>query len=276
MWNAGFILTTLLSLLLSVLLFTSVADSRLSFLVLASMALALELGKIVTLHRPVIAGLLIGVSVLGSAGGLSRALDTAGDDLQQVEQQRRLILTEIDQNTRAIDRYLELDLIRRDALPLQERNRELREQLNDLPEVDVPELTSVLSLLSTLLALPLAWVEAAVVVLLAGLLDALMVTFIRGGGGHDPDRAPLPAPRATPANVEVMDDSYPVFKRQMLSRRDAGEPVLSQRACVREFGYRDRQVRGFFARLQREGLVEKRGGQFEWATSGKMATFSLL
>ena len=43
----GFILTTGLSLMLSILLFTSVADSRLSWMILMGIALALELGKIV-------------------------------------------------------------------------------------------------------------------------------------------------------------------------------------------------------------------------------------
>ena len=76
---AGFILTTGLSLVLSVLLFTSVADSRLYWVLLMGIALALELGKIITItHRNwVISGLLVAVSVLGSAGGLNRAVTLA-------------------------------------------------------------------------------------------------------------------------------------------------------------------------------------------------------
>ena len=289
LWHVGFILTTGLSVVLSILLFTSVADSRLSWLLLMGIAVALELGKIVTLndHRPVIAGLLIAVSVLGSAGGLSRALDVTGQGVDQSQQHRQLLVAQIEQNNRAIDRYLELDRITDYALPLQQENEQLREKLQALPVVDVPALTSVLALLATLLALPLDWVQALVVLLLAGLLDALMVTFIRGGvlaegqdggDGHDGERWPLPEPEstddpetvetttktATPANVQAMADSYAAFRRLMLVRRDSGQPVLSQRACIRQLNLKDRQVRGFFGRLVAEGVLEKRRGQYEW------------
>lgn len=288
LWNVGFILTTGLSVVLSIVLFTSVADSRLSWVLLMAMAVSLELGKIVTLHdhRPIIAGLLIAVSVLGSAGGLSRALDVAGDDLSQAQQHRQLLMAQIEQNHRAIDRYLELDRIREYARPLQQENADLREQLNALPAVEVPALTSVLSLLATLLALPLEWVQAAVVLLLAGLLDALMVTFVRGGVladpvGGDDDRWPVPEPEETidvekpvtapkvsaspkGANVQAMAGSYSAFKRLMLSRREEGLPVLSQRACIRELNLRDRTVRGFFGRLVSEGVLVKVRGQYDW------------
>ena len=74
---------------------------------------------------------------------------------------------------------------------------------------------------------------------------------------------------ASPANVTAMDDSYPSFRRMMLSRRERGEAVLSQRACIRELGMRDRVVRGFFRRLQNEELIDKRGGQFEFVVPGQ-------
>jgi len=290
LWNVGFILTTGLSVVLSVLLFTSVADSRLSWLLFMGIAVALELGKIVTLndHRPIIAGLLIVVSVLGSAGGLSRALDVSSQDLDQSRQHRQLLVAQIEQNNRAIDRYIELERIRDYALPLQEANVELREQLKALPAVEVPALTSVLALLATLLALPLDWVQALVVLLLAGLLDALMVTFVRSGvlgeGGHDDgDRWPVPElgesspveqpvtreASTTPANVQAMAGSYAAFRRMMLTRRDQGLGVLSQRACIRELKLKDRTVRGFFGRLVSEGVLEKKKGQYDWANALK-------
>ena len=126
------------------------------------------------------------------------------------------------------------------------------------------------------------------------LLDALTVSFIRCGVLErfpdnfqpDPqDKMPLPevmadepvevaptsAPAATAANVTAMDDSYPSFRRMMLSRRERGETVLSQRACIRELKLKDRTVRGYFQRLQNEGMIEKRGGQFEFAVPGQEA-----
>ena len=317
-WNVGFILTSGLSLILSVLLFTSVADSRLSWVILMGIALALELGKVVTIndHKRSIAWLLIGVSVLGSAGGLNRALTVADDSLGTHQQQRSGLQAQIDQtlqamaqnndtiaqNSRSIGRYIELDRIRSDARPLQEENRQLQQEqtrlqaqlsnlqasLGNLEQADLPELTAVLALLATLLALPLQWVQAAVILLLACLLDALTVTFIRDGvlgrlvtdKDHDPDpetkqpvletdddpvKPALPVTQqADTANVTAMDNSYPAFKRAMLARRDRGEGVLSQRACIREMNLKDRQVRGFFQRLQAEGIIEKSGGQFEW------------
>ena len=313
----GFILTTGLSLMLSILLFTSVADSRLSWVILMGIALSLELGKIVTIndHKRIIAGLLIGVSILGSAGGLNRALTIADDSLSlhseeraglqaQIDQTHRMMTQNNDtiaQNNQAIERYIGLDRIRSDARPLQAENRQLQQEqshlqgqlanlqasMNSMEQADLPELTAVLALLATLLALPLEWVQAAVILLLACLLDALTVSFIRDGAlehlatednSPDPEtKLPIPEEKGeilneTPVNVNVsdsanvtaMDNSYPAFKRMMLARRDNGKGILSQRACIRELKLKDRQVRGFFMKLQKEGVIEKNSGQFEW------------
>lgn len=320
LWYSGFILTSGLSLILSVLLFTSVADSRFSWVLLMGIALALELGKILSIQgkNTLIAGLLIGVSVMGSAGGVSSAITVTNAGVDSQQQQRGLLVAQIeqtrrtiDQNNQAIDRYIELDQIRRDAQPLQEKNRALNTELNalnhrlnTLAAVEVPELVSVFNLLSTLLIVPVEWVRSLVVLLLAGLLDALTVSFIRGGvlqnAPHDShpepeDRQPLPEqdrqPRqpettdkplitasTTPANVTAMDDSYPAFKRMMLSRRDTGQGVLAQRACIREMNLKDKTVRGFFQRLQDEGVIEKGvRGQFVFAQRVlKQASFSVI
>lgn len=302
----GFILTTGLSLILSVLLFTSVADSRLYWLLLMGIALALELGKVVTIthHNWVISALLVSVSVLGSAGGLNRAVTLADQDGADHRLERELLQAQADQTLAAIGQnnasiafYRARNEVRGMVLPLQEENRrlqgelgELQAQLGAIEPAGVPELVAVLQLLATVLALPLEWVRAFVILLLAGMLDVLTVSFIRRGvlerpalvdDGFQPDpqdRLPLPADapetgketseqetQASPANVLAMDGSYPSFRRMMLSRRERGEAVLSQRACIRELNLKDRVVRGFFQRLQDEGLIEKRGGVFGFA-----------
>ena len=305
-------MTTGLSLVLSVLLFTSVADSRLSWLLLMGTALSLEMGKILSIstHLRIISALLIAVSVLGSAGGLSRALAVSDIAVQEKRIERQAIDSRIDQihttlaqNNAAIDRYIALDRISSNVLPLQQQNAQLSQQLAQLNEqraqlgtVDVPQMTAALNLLATLLMVPVDWVKAVVVLLLAGLLDALTVSFIREGilekpAGELPftpeppeEKQPLPqtdapvapvaqgvapfAPVDAPANVTAMDDSYPAFKRMMNQLRDKGDSVPSQRACIRDLGLRDRQVRGFFQRLQEDGVIVKRGGQFEWFKSG--------
>ncbi len=306
---AGFILTTGLSLVLSVLLFTSVADSRLYWLLLMGIAVALELGKVITVNdtnrmNRVIAALLISVSVMGSAGGLNRAVSLVDNSQADSRMAREVLQAQVDQtlaameqNNDSIDFYRARNEIRGMVLPLQESNRQLQDELDSLQSElsavkpsEVPELVAVLQLLSTLLAMPLEWVRAFVILLLAGLLDALTVSFIRCGvldrfvGVEDDfqpdpqDKLPLPEvktkpepvmapamPAATPANVTAMDDSYPMFRRMMLARRDRGEAVLSQRACIRELKLKDRTVRGFFQRLQSEGVIDKRGGVFEFA-----------
>ena len=306
---AGFILTTGLSLVLSVLLFTSVADSRLYWLLLMGIAVALELGKVITVNdtnrmNRVIAALLISVSVMGSAGGLNRAVSLVDNSQADSRMAREVLQAQVDQtlaameqNNDSIDFYRARNEIRGMVLPLQESNRQLQDELDSLQAElasvkpsEVPELIAVLQLLSTLLAMPLEWVRAFVILLLAGLLDALTVSFIRCGvldrfvGVEDDfqpdpqDKLPLPEvktkpepvmapamPAATPANVTAMDDSYPMFRRMMLARRDRGEAVLSQRACIRELKLKDRTVRGFFQRLQSEGVIDKRGGVFEFA-----------
>ena len=325
----GFILTTGLSLMLSILLFTSVADSRLSWMILMGIALALELGKIVTIndHKRTIAGLLIGVSVLGSAGGLNRALTVADDSLSLHAQHRAGVQAQIDQtrlmmtqntdtmaqNNQAIARYIELDRIRSDARPLQAENRRLQQeqaglqaQLSDLQaeangieQADLPELTAVLALLATVLALPFQWVQAAVILLLACLLDALTVSFIKDGilerleedSRPDPEtKRPLPKPDnsdtvkpepvtapADTANVTAMDNSYPAFKRMMLARRERGEGILSQRAYIRKTGLRDRLVRQYYTQLQAEGvLVKNKRGLFEYSQKPEQTRMQLV
>ena len=307
----GFILTTGLSLVLSVLLFTSVADSRLYWLLLMGIAVALELGKIITVNdhgrmNRVISALLISVSVMGSAGGLNRAVSLVDNSQADVRIERQVLqaqvgqtLAAIEQNNESIAFYRARNEVRGMVLPLQEENRQLQQELNErqselasVAPVAVPELVAVLQLLATLLAMELAWVRAFVILLLAGLLDALTVSFIRCGVLErltvvveddfqpDPqDKMPLPvvevepepvatpvAPAAaTPANVTAMDDSYPSFRRMMLARRERGEPVLSQRACIRETGQKERVIRRYYAQLQSEGVIEKRGGQFGFA-----------
>ena len=286
----GFILTTGLSLILSVMLFTSVAGNRLSWLLLMGIAVALELGKLISIHDQfkLLAGLLIAVSVFGSAGGLSRAMTVSEQQFSQVNDQRQSLLAEIQQNNQAIDRYLALDQIKADAQPLQQRNESLRQQLEALPQAEVSELGSLIQLLADFLLLPMDWVRASVVLLLACLLDALMIRFVRSGvmdrrgaSGDDPDKTLVddltdvnrvvePEPETTrhkssADNVEALSDSYPAFRRMMMKRQSSGQGVLAQRACIRELGIRERLIRQYFQKLVVEGVLEKQKGQYVWA-----------
>ena len=288
---AGFILTVGLSLVLSVMLFTSVADNRFSWLLLMGIAVALEIGKLLSIHDQsrLLAGLLIAVSVFGSAGGLSRAMAVSEQQFSVIDDQRQSLKAEIRQNNQAIDRYLALDRIKADAQPLQQRNEALRQQLEALPEAKVSELGSLVRLLSDFLALPIEWVRALVILLLACLLDALMIRCVRSGlldrfdsPGDDPDgtlvddstevnRVVAPEPETvlhknSIANVEALADSYPAFRRMMLKRKAEGQGVLSQRACIRELGIRERLVRQYFKKLAQEGVVEKVRQQYHWCS----------
>ena len=288
---AGFILIVGLSLVLSVMLFTSVADNRFSWLLLMGIAVALEIGKLLSIHDQsrLLACLLIAVSVFGSAGGLSRAMAVSEQQFSVIDDQRQSLLTEIQQNNQAIDRYLALDRIKADAQPLQQRNALLRQQLKALPEATMSELGSLIRLLSDFLALPLDWVRALVILLLACLLDALMIRCVRSGlldrctsPGDDPDgtlmddttktnRVVEPEPETvihknSIANVEALADSYPAFRRMMLKRKAEGQGVLSQRACIRDLGIRERLVRQYFKKLAQEGVVEKVRQQYHWCS----------
>ncbi|WP_257265405.1 hypothetical protein [Endozoicomonas sp. ONNA2] len=245
------------------------ADGWFSWSILAAMALVFELGKWCSVYdqRRWIAGLLITVSVLGSAGGLHRALTINLDSANHIDQVRELVSEEIKQNNQAIATYLTLDRIRNHAQPLQQRNAELRDQLANLPQPEVSELASVLSLLANVLNVPTDIITGAVILLLAGLLDTLGVLFMVRPVDDDTDTdvgntidEPL-APKAR--NLETLSHSYPAFKKMQLSRRDSGKEVLSQRACIRE-GYRDKQVRGYFQKLVTEGIITKNGGQYDW------------
>ena len=265
----GFLITAGLSAVLSVLLLTSVADSWFSWSILAAMALVFELGKWCSLHdhRRWIAALLIAVSVLGSAGGLHRALTINLDNADHIAQVRKLVTEEIKQNNQAIKTYLTLQRIRNDVQPLQQRNAELREQLANLPQSEVSELAAVLSLLANVLNVQSDVVTGVVILLLAGLLDTLGVLFMQRPVNDNIDATDeLPVPKAK--NLETLSHSYPSFKKMQLARRDQGDEVMSQRACIRE-GYKDKQVRGYFQRLVDDGLITKNGSQYDWLTVKK-------
>ena len=311
----GFILTTGLSLILSILLFTSVADSRLYWLLLMGIAIALELGKVITVNdtnrmNRVIASLLVSVSVMGSAGGLNRAVSLVDNHQSDSRMAREVLQAQVDQtlaaieqNNSSIDFYRARNEVRGMVLPLQEENRELQQDLEGLQAeleavkpAEVPEMVAVLQLLSTLIAMPLEWVRAFVILLLAGLLDALTVSFIRCGvleqftvvgDGLQPDpqdRMPMTSaetevqsdPVEPPSNVTEMVDSYPAFRRMMLVRRDRGETVMSQRSCIRETGQRERVIRRYYAQLQSEGIIEKRGGQFGFVVEPQQKVMRLV
>ncbi len=266
--KAGFCITAGLSAILSILLLTSVADGWFSWAILAAMALVFELGKWCSLHdqRRWIASLLIAVSVLGSAGGLHRALTINLDTADHIEQQRTLLTEEIEQNNQAIQTYLQMDRIRNHAQPLQQRNSELRDQLASLPQPEVSELAAVLTLLANVLNVQTEVVTGVVILLLAGLLDTLGVLFMKRPNVDDIDVADIPpAPKAR--NLETLSHSYPVFRKMQLARREQGAEVLSQRACIREAGYRDKQVRGYFQKLVKEGIISKDGGQYDWSVA---------
>lgn len=272
----GLFLTCVLSLVLSVQLFTSVSDSRFSWLLLMGIALALEVGKIAAINdqRRIIAGLLIAVSVLGSAGGLSRSIGISGGQVNAYRQQKAQVQAEIGQNNRMIDRYISLDRLQSQVIPLQRRNRELRQQLAALPVVRASALQAALDLLADLLLLPVQWVTGAVVLLLAVLLDLLAVSFIRrapvataAAPAPQPPQPKKPLPR--PDNVDDFSHSYQVFRSKLVK----GELPLVQRECIRQ-GWPDKTVRRHWARLRDERLIEKRGNQFVWV--GEVRQVSML
>ena len=266
--KAGFYITAGLSAILSILLLTSVASDAFSWLILATMAVVFEVGKWCSLHdqRRTIAALLITVSVLGSAGGLHRALTINLDTADQLAQVRKMVTEEIEQNNQAIQTYLQMDRIKHHAQPLQQRNGELRDQLANLPQPEVSELAAVLSLLATVLNVQTEVVTGVVILLLAGLLDTLGVLFMQRPDVDDTVVADIPPAPKQPKNLETLSHSYPAFKKMQLARRDSGADVLSQRACIRG-GYRDKQVRGYFQKLMKEGIISKDGGQYDWSVT---------
>ncbi len=270
--KTGFYITAGLSAILSILLLTSVSNDWFSWLLLAAMAVIFEIGKWCSIHdqRRAIAGLLIAVSMLGSAGGLHRALTINLDTADHIAQVRKLVSKEIEQNNQAIQTYLALQRIRNDVQPLQQRNAQLRDQLASLPQPEVSELAAVLSLLANVLNVESDLLTGIVILLLAGLLDTLGVLFMTRPVDDidDVDTDAAVTTTAKAKNLETLSHSYPSFKKMQLARRDNGEEVLSQRACIRE-GYRDKQVRGYFQRLVNDGLITKNGSQYDWLTVNK-------
>ena len=273
--KTGFYITAGLSAILSILLLTSVSNDWFSWLLLAAMALVFEAGKWCSIHdqRCTISGLLIVVSVLGSAGGLHQALTINLDAADHIAQMRELVSVEIEQNNKAIATYLTLNRIQNHAQPLQQRNAELRDQLSGLPKPEISELAAVLSLLANVLNVQSDIVTGVVILLLAGLLDTLGVFFMTRPAKNidEVDTNATVTPTLKTKNLELLSHSYPSFKKMQLARRGQGEEVMSQRACIRE-GYKDKQVRGYFQRLVNDGLITKNGSQYNWLTTSEKLT----
>ncbi|MDE1465336.1 hypothetical protein [Spartinivicinus poritis] len=204
----GATLSVTLSIALSVLLFWSISENNYYSALFAGLALAFELAKFMALpeiarrkQRKDWAGALSATllfitlataSILGSIGGLQSDTQRVQANIAQQEQkrvslieQRQLLLDEIAENQKAIDKYISLNRIKNFAQPLQEKNKALRQQASELQDkintVGVAHetpMTALLGAIATAVSEDKATVQVYVFILLAVLLDLVASFFI--------------------------------------------------------------------------------------------------
>ena len=205
---SGATLSVTLSIALSVLLFWSISENNYYSALFAGLALAFELAKFMALPEiarrkqrkdwmgAVSATLLFltlaTASILGSIGGLQSDTQRVQANIAQQEQkrvslieQRQLLLDETAENQKAIDKYIALNRIKNFAQPLQEKNKELRQQATELQDkisaVGVAHetpMTALLGAIATAVGEDKATVQVYVFILLAVLLDLVASFFI--------------------------------------------------------------------------------------------------
>ncbi|WP_027709734.1 hypothetical protein, partial [Zooshikella ganghwensis] len=204
----GATLSVTLSVALSVLLFASISENYYYSLMFAGLAIAFELAKFVALpeiarrkQRKDWTGVmgatllfvtLAAASILGSIGGLQSDTQRVQAAIQKSEQQRvalteqrQLLLDEIAENQKAIDKYIALNRIKNFAQPLQQRNETLRakaatiqDKISTLDVAQETPMTALLGAIATAVGEDKAVVQVYVFILLAVLLDLVASFFI--------------------------------------------------------------------------------------------------
>ncbi|MGI0120322.1 hypothetical protein [Zooshikella sp. RANM57] len=204
----GATLSVTLSVALSVLLFASISENYYYSLMFAGLALSFELAKFVALPEiarrksrgdwsgcisaSVLFGVLAAASILGSIGGLQSDTQRVQASITKSEQQRvalteqrQLLLDEIAENQKAIDKYIALNRIKNYAQPLQQRNEALRtkaatiqDKISTLSVVQETPMTALLGAIATAVGKDKDVVQVYVFILLAVLLDLVASFFI--------------------------------------------------------------------------------------------------
>ncbi|MDE1466067.1 hypothetical protein [Spartinivicinus poritis] len=189
-------------------MFWSISENNYYSALFAGLALAFELAKFMALpeiarrkQRKDWAGALSATllfitlataSILGSIGGLQSDTQRVQANIAQQEQkrvslieQRQLLLDEIAENQKAIDKYISLNRIKNFAQPLQDKNKALRQQAAELQDkintVGVAHetpMTALLGAIATAVGEDKATVQVYVFILLAVLLDLVASFFI--------------------------------------------------------------------------------------------------
>lgn len=130
---------------------------------------------------------LAGTSILGSVGGLNSDTEAAKARIAEVDQQRsglqlqiNSLKSQIEQNNKAIERYIELNRIKNYAKPLQAENQKLRDdistlqdKLDVLPEERETSMLAMLHALATAFKVDVEKVQAWSFIVLSVLLDVV-------------------------------------------------------------------------------------------------------
>ncbi|MBU2714411.1 hypothetical protein, partial [Zooshikella harenae] len=204
----GATLSVALSVALSVLLFASISENYYYSLMFAGLAITFELAKFVALPEiarrkkrkdwtgvmgaTLLFVTLAAASILGSIGGLQSDTQRVQASIEKSEQQRvalieerQLLLDEVAENQKAIDKYIALNRIKNYAQPLQQRNEALRakaatiqDKISTLGVAQETPMTALLGAIATAVSKDKDIVQVYVFILLAVLLDLVASFFI--------------------------------------------------------------------------------------------------
>nr|WP_239552639.1 hypothetical protein [Oceanisphaera litoralis] len=280
------------SMVFSLLLFLSLEQGLLMKLMFGGLALVFEVGKFYiwyemgeranrgdsmgTLKALCFYGVLAGLSIAGSVGGINAATNTLmkGDEAKAAEVQSyndKIVALdrEIEINEQAAQAYIDMKRIANGMTNMLARNQELRARQDELrrerDRVAITSQSSLMGLMTSLadgLGWPLARVQFGIVAALSVLLDFFAAFFIsllgeetrfRRSQRKQEQQVQAETPPAEPA-LPARPDYY----HELVARLQAGELRCAKGAVSRMLEKPMEEVEDIFHWLQQDGIVHRK------------------
>ncbi|WP_116475152.1 hypothetical protein [Zobellella maritima] len=296
------------SMVFSLLLFLSLEQGILMKLMFGGLALVFEVGKFyiwyemgerISRRDPVGAlkalcfyGVLAGLSIAGSVGGINAATNTLlkGDEakaalVQSYNDKIVGLEREIQINEQAAQAYIDMARIANGMTPMLQRNQALRARQDELrrerDQLAIASQSSLMGLMTGLadgLGWPLARVQFGVVAALSILLDFFAAFFISllgdelrfrqtlkagssevdrvpAGGSNEPGVGPVPAESDAPASSST---ARPDYYHELVSRLRSGELRCAKGAVARGLEKPLHEMEEVFHWLVQDGIVYRK------------------
>ncbi len=281
------------SMVFSLLLFLSLEQGLLMKLMFGGLALVFEVGKFYiwyemgeranrgdsmgTLKALCFYGILAGLSIAGSVGGINAATNTLmkGDEAKAAEVQSyndKIVALdrEIEINEQAAQAYIDMKRIANGMTEMLARNQELRARQDELrrerDQVAITSQSSLMGLMTSLadgLGWSLARVQFGIVAALSVLLDFFAAFFISLLGEETRFRRSQRKQEQQAATTPVVPDepavpARPDYYHELVARLQAGELRCAKGAVSRMLEKPLEEVEDIFHWLLQDGIVYRK------------------